>query len=289
MKTIRLFLAVAAMLIPFSVMAQPDAYRLFDSKGKPVTYKKMVDDLAAQDVVFFGEMHNDPICHWMELQLIRSLYSIWGNDTSLGMEMFEADNQIIIDEYWQGVITQKNFEDEVRLWPNYSTDYAPAVDYAFENGIPLVATNVPRRYASVVRNHGLQYLDSLSAEAKAWLPQLPIPYVSNAQAEEAFQMMAALGQSGTNSAYMGQSQGLKDATMAWFVSKRQRSHMLHINGNYHTQASEGILRYLRHYAPGTKVKVIYSAKQEDTASLDSTYMGLADYYLVVPEDMVTSY
>lgn len=289
MKTIRLLMAAIAMMVSVVAMAQPDAYRLFDSKGKPVAYDKMAADLAGQDVVFFGEMHNDPICHWMELQLMKSLYSVWGTDASLGMEMFEADNQIIIDEYWQGVITQKNFEDEVRLWPNYSTDYAPTVDFARENDIPLIATNVPRRYATVVRNHGLQYLDSLSAEAKAWLPELPIHYESNAQAEEAFQMMAALGQSGTNTAYMGQSQGLKDATMAWFISKRQRAHMFHINGNYHTQGGDGILKYLRQYSPKTKAKVIYSAKQEDTATLDSTYMGLADYYLVVPEDMVTSY
>ena len=48
----------------------------------------------------------------------------------MGMEMFESDNQLILDEYLHGQITGDRFEDEARLWPNYSTDYAGLISYA---------------------------------------------------------------------------------------------------------------------------------------------------------------
>jgi len=45
----------------------------------------------------------------------------------LGAEMFESDNQLIMDEYMTGKIKNlKNFEDEAKLWPNYQTDYKPS-------------------------------------------------------------------------------------------------------------------------------------------------------------------
>ncbi|MCR5312508.1 MAG: ChaN family lipoprotein [Bacteroidaceae bacterium] len=276
-------------LMTIMVGAQPKAYTLFDEKGNAVEYEKMIGELAQADVVFFGEMHNDPICHWMETQVLKSLYGNWNGKINVGMEMFEADNQLIIDEYFSDVIGAKQFESECRFWPNYSTDYAPIVDFCKENNIRLIASNVPRRYANVVKNRGLAYLDSLSTEAKCYLPALPIPYEENEQAQGAFSMMSMMGGGRTNPALMGQAQGVKDATMAWFISKNLDKKVLHYNGNYHSDANDGIIKYLKKYVPGVKVKTIYSVKQEDVDKLDDTYLGHGDFYLCVPEDMVTTY
>ena len=49
------------------------AYALFDSKGKRVQYGKMLKAAAASDVVLFGEFHNNPIAHWLQLELIKDL------------------------------------------------------------------------------------------------------------------------------------------------------------------------------------------------------------------------
>lgn len=269
---------------------QPEAYRLFDSKGKPVAYSKMISDLGKQDVVFFGEMHNDPITHWLEYKVLASLCQQHKGDLSVGMEMFEADNQLVIDEYMKGLVSTDRFEDECRLWPNYSTDYKPIFDFAEENHLPFIATNVPRRYASMVKEHGLQILDSLNNEAKLYLPQLPIDYETNEQATAGFALMSMMGKGKkSNPEYMGQAQGLKDATMAWFIAKNMKRHFIHFNGNYHSDSNDGIVKYLLKYRPGTKIKTIYSVKQEDISTLDSTYLGHGDYYICVPSDMVTTY
>ena len=85
--------------------------------------------------------------------------------------MFEADNQVMLSEYVDGFITAQNFEDQMRLWKNNATDYQPLVELAKDNQRPFIATNVPRRYASIVFRNGIQGLDSLSDEAKKWLAQ----------------------------------------------------------------------------------------------------------------------
>ncbi len=287
----RLFFILTLCAVTSPLAAQdPAAYRLFDSQCKPVAYSQMIAQLSDADVVFFGEMHNDPICHWMEVQVLKSLYHEKKGRINVGMEMFEADNQMILDEYFSGVIDYKQFEDECRLWPNYTTDYASIVDFCKENNIHFIATNVPRRYAGVVKSRGLAYLDSLSDEAKRYFPPLPVPYEDNEVANEAFGMMAQMGANkGADPVFMGQAQGLKDATMAWFIAQNLDKAVLHFNGNYHTAAGDGIVKYLHAYAPKAKIKTIFSARQETIDALDDAYIGQADFYLCVPEDMVTSY
>lgn len=98
----------------------PEIYRIFDAKGKEVTYENMIKTVAASDVVFFGEIHNCVISHWMELKVLESLAEN-NNKLKVGMEMLEADNQLIIDEYTGSVISSDRFEEECRLWPNYAS------------------------------------------------------------------------------------------------------------------------------------------------------------------------
>ena len=281
------------LLVAPSLWAQPnpEAYRLYDGEGKPVEFATMMADLARQDVVLVGEMHNCVICHWMERRILQSLHAVHGARLAVGMEMLEADNQLIIDEYQRGLITANRYEAEVRLWPNYETDYAPLADYAVEHSLPLVATNVPRRYANAVKNHGLAVLDSLSDEARRYLPPLPIDCHANEQMGEAMSLMGMMGGGkSANPEWMGQSQALKDATMAWNIARWKESHVVvHFNGNYHADGGEGIPAYLKQYWPGVRCKNLYSVRQEDISTLETDYLGKGDYYLCVPNDMPTSY
>ena len=76
----------------------------------------------------------------------------------MGAEMFERDNDAQLQDYLAKRITKKQLDSSARLWNNYKTDYAPLVDYARDHNIPFVATNVPRRYASLVSRGGLHAL-----------------------------------------------------------------------------------------------------------------------------------
>ena len=75
------------------------AYRLFDAKGKEIEYKEMMKVLRAQDVVFIGEVHNCAIAHWLEYEMVKDLHAAHKDKLTIGLEMLEADNQLIVDEY----------------------------------------------------------------------------------------------------------------------------------------------------------------------------------------------
>lgn len=281
-----------ALAAPALMGASPDAYRLFDNAGRPVSFDEMADSLSRADVVFIGENHNCPISHWMELEITKALHRTHGSSLTIGEEMMEADNQLLLDEYMGRAIEYDRFEAEARLWDNYSTDYYPVVFYAKENRIPFVATNIPRRYASVVKNRGLEALDSLSDEAKRYIAPLPIPFsFDNEKSEAAFGMMQALGgRTSGDMERLAQAQAVKDATMAWFISRNMDGRkFLHINGSYHSDNRDGIIPYLLRYKPGAKIATVTSVRQDDITTLAPDNLGRADFYITVPEEFPTSY
>jgi len=49
------------------------AYRFFDSKGKSTDYEEVLKNALKAVIVFFGELHNSLICHWLELELTKDL------------------------------------------------------------------------------------------------------------------------------------------------------------------------------------------------------------------------
>lgn len=284
---------IVMLIMSMTTYAQktPEIYRIFDAQGKEVSYEKMIKTVSATDVVFFGEIHNCVISHWMELKVLEALTEN-NNKLKVGMEMLEADNQLIIDEYTSSLISSDRFEEECRLWPNHSTDYEPLVYYAKSHHLPLIATNVPRRYASIVKEKGLAFLDSLSAEAKRYLPKLPIKYVENKNAQEGFALMGLLGKAKeTKPQLMAQAQAIKDATMGWFIAQnlKKGEQMIHFNGTYHSDARNGIIPYLLEYRPKTTISTIRAVRQEEIDKIEKDYLGLADFYICITEDMNMSY
>ena len=67
-------LLIAVLIITLSMKSDKPAYQLYDSKGKATKYDKMIKVAAEADIVFFGELHNNPICHWMQLQITKKLH-----------------------------------------------------------------------------------------------------------------------------------------------------------------------------------------------------------------------
>lgn len=265
------------------------AYSLFDEKGVKVGYEDLIERLSLSDVVFIGEIHNCPIAHWLEFEITKSLYSIHKSDLAMGAEMFESDNQLILDEYMSGLISSERFEAEARLWDNYSTDYEPFVYFAKEHSIPFSATNVPRRYAAMVKEHGMASLVKLSEEAKTYLPPLPIVFEYNEEEAQAYEMMAAMRGNKVDYRQYAEAQALKDATMAWFISQNLKHNFIHINGNFHTDFGKGIIPYLKRYRPDAKIVTIATVRQEEIDKLEEENIGRADFYICVPEDMTFSY
>jgi len=175
MNRATIFLSLAARLT-LAFWSDKPAYLIYDADGRNAKYQKMIETISSADVVFFGELHDNPISHWLEYEVTAEIHKIAGDRFVLGAEMFEADNQLLLDEYMGSKYQADKFEAEAKLWKNYKTDYKPLVEFAKKNGLPFIATNIPRRYASMVSRGGFEVLDSLSTEAKRYIAPLPVSY-----------------------------------------------------------------------------------------------------------------
>lgn len=263
-------------------------YKVFTKEGKPSDFTTMMKDAAKADLTFFGELHDNSIAHWLELQVMKDLFAQRGSVT-LGMEMFEADNQIILDEYLSGLIDEKLLLSEAKVWDNYKNDYKPLVEFAKENKQRVIATNVPRRYANIVYKKGIDQLNTIAPEAKNWIATLPITI--NLTLPGYKSMIDQMGGHGApgSADNMARSQAVKDATMAHFILKNKIFPFLHVNGSYHSQNFEGIVWYIKKADAKMKIITLQVVEQKDINQLEDANKGLADYVIAIPSDITKTY
>jgi uncharacterized iron-regulated protein len=278
-------LIVLSLFVFAAFKSDKPAYLLFTKEGKTVKYSKMLDEIKDADIVLFGESHDNPIAHWLELELTKDLYKIKRDKLVLAAEMFETDNQLILDEYMDSLISQSYFEDEARIWPNYKTDYKPLVEFAKIHKLNFVASNIPRRYASLVNKKGFEGLDELSDEAKAFLPPLPVAYDPNLECYKSLLEMKGMG--GHITPNFPKSQAIKDATMSYFMLKNWSPGklVLHFNGSYHSDNFESIYWYLKKENPNLNILTITTVSQKDVSELTKENTGIADFTICVADGM----
>ncbi len=278
-------IALSLLITAITFAQKTEAYRVFNSQGKSISTDKMLKELKSADIILIGEFHNNPISHWFEYEI--SSYLSKNSKVILGAEMFEADNQGDLTKYIKGEIDKPAFDSLVRLWPNYETDYSPLVLLAKKEKLDFIATNIPRKYAKLVHEAGLEALDSLSTEEKSCIAPLPISYDPELGCYKKMMSMM-MGHSSEN---LPKAQAIKDATMAYFILKNYKSgHIfIHYNGSFHSDNYEGILWYLKRERPELKYVTITTVSQNYVNKLYDDNVGLADYIICVDNDMTTSY
>jgi uncharacterized iron-regulated protein len=283
MKKIVLLLAMSVIFM--SMDRNPDAFKFYDSKGDESSFKKLMVKAMDADVILFGELHNNPINHWLQLELTKALYERTGDKLIMGAEMFEADNGLIVNEYLLGKVKDRNFEAEARLWPNYKTDYKPLLQFARDSSVRFIATNIPRRYASLVNKEGFDGLNSLDDEAKRFIAPLPVAYDPELSGYKS--MLTMMEGSDHVNENLPKAQAIKDATMAHFILKNLRAgdKFIHFHGTYHSDNFQGIMWYLKQAKPELKIITISSAEQDDISKVSDENKGKADFILLTPASM----
>jgi uncharacterized iron-regulated protein len=261
------------------------AYQIYDTNGKKTSYGKLLNATSKTNVILFGEFHNNALIHWLELELAKDLSE--KRALVFGAEMFEADNQKQLNQYLNGEINQKQLDSLARLWQNYKTDYKPLVDFAKVKKSNFIATNIPRRFASLVFKNDLPALEKLSDQEKEWIAPLPIDFDLNLPGYKAMMTM----QGGRAGDKMPKAQAIKDATMAHFILKnlQKESIFLHYNGTYHSENFEGINWYLKKQKPNILIVTIATVEQKDVLKLEKENLKKADFIIVVDEDFTKTY
>ncbi|PJX21534.1 iron-regulated protein [Psychroflexus sp. S27] len=279
---------ILSLLFSISTFAQHKAaYKLVDQNGKEIAYQEMIETLKDVDVVLFGEFHDNPISHWLQYEVVKSLHDENIN-IKLGAEMFEADQQEALNAYLSDEFSAKQLQDSIKLWPNYKTDYKPLVDFAKTNSLEFIATNIPRRFASdVYKKGGFKALDELSSKQKSWIAPMPVPFDIELRSYQ--DMLKMMGDHG--GVDIVKAQAIKDATMAHFILKDLLPNevFIHFNGSYHSNYFEGIFWYLKQYREEVRIKTITTVEQQQLKKLDEKNKNLADYVIIVDENMTKTY
>jgi uncharacterized iron-regulated protein len=275
------------ILSTFAFVSDKPAYNLFNKKGRNVKYKTILEAASKVDVVFFGELHTNPIAHWLQYELTKDLYDVRNGKMVLGAEMLETDNQFVLNEYLIDSINADTLAKRARLWPNYETDYKPLVDFAKEKKLGFIATNIPRKYASQVYKKGLESLDTLTPEIKGWMVPLPMEYDGEVACYKNIMAMMGPDAAGHMNDNLPKAQAIKDATMAWFIQKNfvKGSIFVHYNGSGHSDNFEGIIWYLKRYRPELSIMTITTIEQENISKLPEEIKGVADFVVAVPLTM----
>lgn len=258
MKTIALSMAMLCLGAGAAGAAQfSDA-----GSGKDLNAAQLAQKLAKYDVVFFGEYHDQSEIHKSEIDLLEALHKIKGEKLVLSMEMFEVDNQEKLDSFLAGQLNEADFMATSRPWPNYQTDYAPLVNFAKEQNMPVVAANVPRFLAAHVAKNNTSAA-GIEEQYKKWLPKAT--YAPEGAYKDKFYAQmnspeAPMKMPPARLAAVYAAQCLKDDKMAEsiaaFSDEHKNMQVLHINGCFHSDGHLGTAQKLEALRPELKVAVI---------------------------------
>ncbi len=154
------------LVLATAMVGTQDVYNV--SNRKMISFNQMITDLKKADFIVIGEVHDDLDDHRMELHIIAALHE---SDVQLaiGLEMFRADSQRVLDEWVGGSLPLSDFlpyyYDNWRMaWPMYRDIFT----YAREHKIPMIGLNIPDKIAATVAEKGFA---SLTDKERQMLPR----------------------------------------------------------------------------------------------------------------------
>jgi uncharacterized iron-regulated protein len=259
--------------LPGSLAPSYTPHRVFDTRKKQfIDFETLAQRLAAADLVFVGEQHNDPATHRMELAILEGI-ARRRDSVVLALEMWERDVQPLLDRYLAGSATEEELLRDGRPWKNYAADYRPLVELARARSWPVIASNVPRPLATLVSRGGLAALDTLSPEARQRVAA-SIVCPEDRYFEKFREVMgdmsshqpgAGADSSAARLLRIYQAQCIKDETMGESVARAFRpGHLVvHYNGAFHSDFRLGTVDRARQRTPGAEVLVVTAVPVAD--------------------------
>jgi uncharacterized iron-regulated protein len=264
--------------------------RVYDTRQKAfVDFEVMLADIAAADVVFVGEQHDDPNTHRLETAILEGLKRR-NTPPVVSLEMFERDVQAALDAYLSGTATEEDTLKAARPWPRYRTDYRPLVEMAKAHAWPVIAANVPHRIARAVAKAGKDAIDQLADVDRALVARelrCPLDGYFDRFAESMASHPAPDQTSDDPRAITERyfwSQCVKDETMAESIAaavERRSSPgpVVHYNGAFHSDFGLGTAERTRRRLPDKRIVVMSMLPVADLDALQPAGEDLrrADY------------
>jgi uncharacterized iron-regulated protein len=141
--------------------------------GEEISLAELLGAVEDSRVLFVGESHDQLDDHRVELTLIQELLNR-GKPVVVAMEMFERHQQLVLDRWSQGLLTEDQFLKETdwdRTWPMDYRLYKDILDESRKHHLKVLALNVPR---DLVRKVAAVGVDGLTSDDKARMPDIDL-------------------------------------------------------------------------------------------------------------------
>lgn len=226
------------------------------SDRKTISYGQMIEDIRKAKLIFVGETHDNKLHHRLQLDVIKGLHDL-KIPIAIGLEMFTADSQNILDRWIAGTIFEDNFIQAYYAnwnfpWPFYGDIFL----YAKDNKIPLIGLNVSPEIAQKVARSGFS---SLTKEEREKLPPETGCVVDKKYMEFIRRAYAMHGHRDKQFLYFCEAQLLWDQVMARnlleFLRKNPDKTVVVLTGNGHAW-KRGIPEQVRTLSEKTPYRVL---------------------------------
>lgn len=268
-------------------------YQLLDNNYQPISLQKLSQSLTDADVVFVGEFHSNHASHLLEMQVLAALFQQnqkANRPMVLSMEMFNRDQQAILDDYLDSKIGERYLIDKAPAWGNYKASYRPLVEFAKQHKLAVIAANAPADIVRCIGRQGSDYLVKLDDEEKFLIAKKPIEAVENYDTKF-FNLMSASSHTPTErqkNSYFAQL--TRDNTMAESIQKALQENpsvqVLHLNGNFHSENQLGTVGALKKLMPELKIKVVTAVHHSKLAEQKKKLDAQDDFYYLVKKQPV---
>lgn len=258
--------------------------------GEQLRWVDLIRAIRWADVVILGERHDDGTAHALQRLILKDVLQTWPRST-LSMEMFERDEQALVDDYLDGILDTETF---VRLTfsANWGGEerwlewYQPIVDTARDYGASIVAANAPRRYVRFARTDGYSALRALPRDRRRYF-DLPARLPEEGMYRERFWGVMSHGHPSSEEDQEAadarieaifRSQMVWDATMARSIlgaNPSRRAKVVHLVGQFHSDFEGGLISELRRHRPGVRILNV-SLQASDAEALREEDQGRAD-------------
>ncbi len=254
-------------------------WKIFDSETQQsVNWNEFIATLNEAEIVVVGEYHNNALGHELEAKITQELIKL-DPKTTIALEMFERDEQAIVDLYLDGKIQQKTLETltDSSSWGGQKNSweiwYQPIVDLVKINhsqGANLVAANAPRHYVKMARLEGFEVLKDIETQTNN---VFVVPDLSVDDSDYKNRFLKLMSPAGASPMMMSKmnpeaifrSQQVWDATMADSVvkAKSHANKVILFIGDYHIAFDGGTLLRIKAALPEAKI-VSVSIPMSDT-------------------------
>ena len=250
------------------------------SAGEVISFGEFIDRIASKELIFVGEVHDNPEHHLIQVQILQALMAK-SEHIDLAMEFFQHPDQTALDRYIQRETEEDVFLKEVGWKKGWGFDYSfyrPLMLLARQNGSRVLAINAPKDIVRKVARKGLGGLDQSQRD------QIAREIGLDSEAHRAY-LREIYGQHGHGSLkqfeYFYEAQCVWEDTMAQNIADfliKEKGKMIVFAGNGHIVNKYGIPDRAVRRHPVSMVTVMPYAIH----GTENIEKGMADYVWLTP-------